>query len=433
MNIANTFLLSSYSEEAVAAVGVSNQLLFFISMIFVIVNLGTAVVMSQNFGAGKKDHAEAATRVAIILNVGVGLAAGLLIFLFHRPLLTLMGLSGQVFQYAAAYFGTIGLFCALQGLNLSLANIMRNYGYARPPMMVLIGMNILNLIGNTLVITRPFGLPDFGIGGIAVWTVFSQAVAAAAMILAVHRTGIRLHLTRPFPFPVMKEILRVGIPGAGDNIAYSSANVCIMFLMTSLGTTALASYTLANNLIGFVQMSGYSVGQSAQIMVGRHVGAGDYQGAYRLGLRTTRLAMAMNLSVMVVVMILQRPILSLFTKNPEILAIVFWILVVDVILEFGRPFNLVIGCCIRGSGDVRWAIVASMMSIVFVLIPLAYVFTRVIPLGVPGVLIAYCIDEWLRGMLMTWRWRSRRWEQAALIKQTAPERVDVQAVMEAGS
>ena len=74
-----------------------------------------------------------------------------------------------------------------------------------------------------------------------------------------------------------------------------------------------------------------------------------------------------------------------------------------------------------------------MMSIVFVLIPLAYVFTRVIPLGVPGVLIAYCIDEWLRGMLMTWRWRSRRWEQAALIKQTAPERVDVQAVMEAGS
>ena len=164
MNIANTFLLSSYSEEAVAAVGVSNQLLFFISMIFVIVNLGTAVVMSQNFGAGKKDHAEAATRVAIILNVGVGLTAGLLIFLFHRPLLTLMGLSGQVFQYAAAYFGTIGLFCALQGLNLSLANIMRNYGYARPPMMVLIGMNILNLIGNTLVITRPFGLPDFEIG-----------------------------------------------------------------------------------------------------------------------------------------------------------------------------------------------------------------------------------------------------------------------------
>jgi Na+-driven multidrug efflux pump len=253
------------------------------------------------------------------------------------------------------------------------------------------------------------------------------------MIYVTWRAGIRLHLARPFPFQVMREILRVGIPGAGDNIAYSSANVCIMFLMTGLGTTALASYTLANNLIGFVQMSGYSVGQSAQIMVGRLVGAGDANGAYRLGLRTTRLALAMNLSVMAVVMVLQRPILSLFTKNPEILAIVFWILIVDIVLEFGRPLNLVLGCCIRGSGDVRWAIGASVLSIACVLIPLAFVFTRVIPLGVPGILIAYCIDEWLRGVLMTWRWRSRRWEKSALVRQIAPERSNAQVVTEAGS
>lgn len=416
MGMVNIYLLSSYSEEAVAAVGVSNQLVNFINMLFVFVTLGTAIIVSQNLGAGNKDRAASASSAAVILNVAIGIFFGLIVLLFHRPLLTMMGLTGQVMEYTATYFSIIGGFCVLQGLNFSLATIMRNYGQARAPMLVFLGMNILNLIGNTIIIMRPFGLMDFGMRGIAVWTIFSQAIGSVAMVLCALKCNISLRLEKPFPAYMFREILRIGIPGSGDNFAYSVAQISSTYFVTALGTTALASYAYATNLIAFVQISGYSVGQSTQILVGRLVGARDFNAAYRLGFRNTWIAMALNITIMVILLVFQRPVLYLLTSSEEVLTIVFWCFAIDLVLEFGRPFNLVIGCCVRSSGDVKWSIVASSFCILLVLIPLGYVFTRVIPLGVPGVFIALLADEWLRGQLMTWRWRTRRWESAALMK-----------------
>ncbi len=163
----NIYLLSRYNVEAVAAIGVSHQLIHFILMLFIFVTLGTAVVILQNLCAGNKDRAESASSISIFLNVVIGIIAGLFVLLFHRQLLTMMGLAGQVLEYAVIYFRIIGGLCVLQGINLSLGTIMRNYGQARTPMMVYLGMNILNLIGNTIIVMQPFGIPDFGIAGIA--------------------------------------------------------------------------------------------------------------------------------------------------------------------------------------------------------------------------------------------------------------------------
>lgn len=420
IGMVNIYLLSSYNEEAVAAMGVSNQLVGFINMLFVFVTLGTAVVVSQNLGANNKERAASASSVAVTLNLAIGICVGTFIILFHGPLLSMMGLTGKVLEYTSIYFTTIGGLCALQGINFSLGTIMRNYGHARAPMLAFLFMNILNLIGNTIIIMRPLGMADFGIGGIAAWTVSSQAIGSVVMVLCAHKYKIRLRLEKPFPISTVQEILRIGIPGAGDNLAYSIAQISLTYFVTALGTTALASLAYATNLIAFVQLLGYSVGQSTQILVGRDVGAGNFDTAYRRGFRSTWIAMSLNLTVMVMLIIFQQPLLHLFTTNQEIMSIVFWCFAVDLVLEFGRPFNLVIGVCVRGSGDVKWAIAASLSSILLVLIPLGYVFTHVITLGVPGVFIALCADEWLRGQLMTWRWRTHKWENAALVKQTVP-------------
>jgi putative MATE family efflux protein len=424
LGMANIFLLSRYSESAVAAIGVSNQLVNFITMLFSFVTLGTAVVMSQNLGAGNRERAASASSIAVMLNTGLGLATGMAVLLLHRPILTLMGLSGRVMEYTSVYFCIVGGFCALQGFNLSMATILRNYGLTRLPMAVFLGMNLLNLTGNSIVVLRPFGLPDLGIAGIAGFTVFSQAMACVAMVICAKKCKIRLRLEKPFPKSVLKDILRIGIPGAGDSIAYNIMQICQTGFVATMGTTALATLTYALNYTSIVQLMGFAVGQSSQILVGRRVGRGDYEGAYRLAFRSTWLAMALNISVMAAVMIFQRPLLHLFTLNEEILSVVFWCFVVDLVLEFGRPFNLVIGTCIRGAGDVRWAVIASVSSLLLVCIPLGYLFTQVFHLGVPGVFMALCADEWLRGQLMAWRWRSRRWERAALVKETASELPD---------
>lgn len=417
IGIINIFLFSSFSKEAVAAIGVSNQLINFINMIFLMVTLGTAVIISQNLGAGNKERASAVSSAAIILNVGIGIFIGLIVLLFHHPILSMMGLTGLVMEYTNTYFTVIGGMCVLQGINLLLATIMRNYGHARAPMLVFFFMNILNLIGNTIIILHPFGMASFGIKGVAVWTAFSQIIGTVIMVLCAHKYDIRLHIKKTFPVTEFKKILSIGIPGAGDAFAYSVAQICLTFFVTPLGDTALASFTYALNFFTFVQLMGYSVGQGTQILAGREIGAGNFNAAYRMGFRSTWIAMSLNIIASIMLIIFQKPVLHLFTSDREIISTLFWCIAIDFVLEFGRSFNLVIGVCVRGSGDVKWAIVASFSSILLVQISLGYVFTHIFHLGVPGAFIAVCADEWVRGQLMTWRWRSRRWEKAALVKQ----------------
>jgi putative MATE family efflux protein len=416
MGIVNIILLSKYNVEAVAAVGVANQLGMFINMLYMFVPLGTAVVVSQYLGAGNKQRAATASSVAVTLNAGIGIAVGILVLLFHHPILILMGLTGQVLAYADTYFAIVGGLSILQGLNFTFGTIMRNYGKARAPMFVFLGMNLFNLFGNTIIILHPFGLPDLGLAGIAGWTAFAQAMGLVAMIACALHYKIRLHLEKPFPAAAIREILRIGIPGSGESLAYSIANISLTFFLTSLGTSALASFAYASNLIGFIQTAGFAVGQSTQILVGRLVGAGDYDAAYRLGFRATWIAMGLNISAMVCLMALQQPILRLFTSSAEVMTIIFWCFIIDLVHEFGRPFNLVIGSCIRAAGDVKWSIAVSLSTILLVSIPLGFLFTHVMHFGVPGVFLALCVEEWLRGQLMTWRWRSRKWEVAVLVK-----------------
>lgn len=417
----NVYLLARLSQDAVAAIGVANQFLNFITMTFSFVTFGTAVVIAQNRGAGDEKSAGQAATTAVIVNVVWGLFLALMLALFHKPLLRMMNMEGILMDYSSTYLLIIGCCCAVQGLNLTLATILRNYGEARSPMMVFLMMNIINLVGNACVVMRPFGLPDFGITGIAVCTVFAQVIAAVAMIIYAVRAKVHLSLLRPFPFKILGQILRIGLPGAGDSVAFNIANICMTYFVSSMGATALAAHTYATQFIAFVQVMGYSVGQAAQIVVGYHCGAQDFDRAYKLAMRNIWVAMALNIFAMTLLFVFQKPLLSLFTDSAEIAQMVFWCLVVDFVLEFGRPFNLVVGVTLRGTGDVIWALCASVLSTIFAGILVGYLLTQVFGLGLYAVFIALLCDEWLRGQLMTYRWRTRKWEKYVLIKQEAAE------------
>lgn len=419
LGLINVFLISRYNQEAVAAIGVSNQLVNFINMIFLFVTLGSAVIISQYLGAENPDGAEEAVIVAVVVNLVLGIILGTVISLFHRPLLIFLGLSGGVLDFTASYVSVVGGFCLFNGINRSLATIMRNYGQARTPMLVFIGLMIVNLLGNGIIIIRPWGLPDYGIRGIALWTVLSQGGGTFFLTSAMIKLRIPLSLNS-FRFSMVAKVLRVGVPGSGDAFLYTLAQIILISYVTALGSKAITAYTYAVNMIALVQILGFSVGQGSQILVGRAVGAGRPGEAYRTAFCHTRLAIVLNMSVMVVLYVFQRPILHLFTADEEIISLLFRCFSINLLLEIGRPYNLVIGPSIRAAGDVNWAILASATSILLVLIPLGYLLTVTIPLGLSGIFLALCADEWLRGQLMNWRWRSGRWRSFALTAKAAP-------------
>jgi Na+-driven multidrug efflux pump len=114
-----------------------------------------------------------------------------------------------------------------------------------------------------------------------------------------------------------------------------------------------------------------------------------------------------------------KPLLSIFTDNPEILKEGTKLLYLTLLLEPGRSFNLVIISSLRAAGDVKFPIMMGIISMWGVSVPLAYLLGIVYGLGLVGIWIAFAADEWLRGLCMLWRWRKRDWQKKNMLKKEA--------------
>jgi len=417
LGFVNVLLLAKLSEDAVAAIGVANQFINFITMAFTFITFGAAVLIAQHMGAKDEKGANEVASVAMVTNVLFGLFMGLMLLLFHKPLLRTMNMEGILLDYSSTYLLIIGGFCCVNAFNQTLATILRNLGKPQLPMMVFLMMNVVNIAGNACVILRPFHLPEFGIGGVATVTILSQTLALIVMTIAAIKVGFKLRLPKPFSFRVLGSILKIGFPGAGDSIAFNIANIVLTYFVTSMGSTALVAQTYASQFVAVLQTPGYAVGQATQIMVGYKCGAHDFDGAYRMANRNLWIAMGLNLILTTFILIFRRQLCGLYNASEEVFALVSAYLWVDLILEFGRPFNLVYGVSVRGTGDVMWSMITAYISVIGVCIPLGYMLTQVFHLPLYAVGIALCADEWLRGQFMHFRWRSRKWEKYVVIKE----------------
>ena len=176
MGNADTLMLSQYSDDSVAAVGVSNQILSLIIVMFGFVATGTAILVAQHLGAREDRLAGEVSIVSIAVNLGFGLFLSLALVFFSEPILLSMDLPRSLMNEASSYLKIVGGFAFIQALIMTAGSIMRSYGYTKDAMYITIGMNIINVIGNYLFIFGPFGVPVLGVEGVAISTIASRLI-----------------------------------------------------------------------------------------------------------------------------------------------------------------------------------------------------------------------------------------------------------------
>lgn len=226
MGNADTLMLSQYSDNSVAAVGVSNQILSMIIVMFGFIATGTAILVAQNLGAKRDDQAREVSVVSIGANLVFGLLLSAGVFIFSEPLLRLMDLPPELFDEANSYLKIVGGFSFIQSLIMTVGSIVRSYGFTRDIMYVTIGMNIINVIGNYLFIFGPFGIPVLGVEGVAISTSVSRIIGlVAAFYVLMKRIPGTLPMTMLFRFPKrhLKILLNIGIPSAGEHLSYNGS------------------------------------------------------------------------------------------------------------------------------------------------------------------------------------------------------------------
>jgi putative MATE family efflux protein len=418
MGNADTLMLSQYSDHSVAAVGLTNQLLSIVIVMFGFVAQGASVVIAQAVGAEKHKTAAEVAVVSILANLLFGLVLSAVLLIWGEAFLKWMNTPDELMMEAKSYLMIVGGFSFIQSVIMTIGAAIRSYGFTKDAMFVTIGMNILNVIGNYLFIFGAFGFPVLGVEGVAISTSFSRFLGVIVILyLLLKRSSIPLPFSKSFKLlPLhIKSVLKIGLPAAGEHLSYSGSQMIITFFITILGTIALTTKVYTMNIMMFIFLFAIAIGQGTQIIIGHLIGAKSYDDAYKTCLKSQTYAMIISFAMAGVASLFAKPLLSIFTDNPEIIKEGTILLYLTLLLEPGRSFNLVIISSLRAAGDVKFPVMMGLISMWGVSVPLSYLLGITFGLGLVGIWIAFAADEWLRGLFMLWRWRKRKWQKQQLI------------------
>ncbi|MDQ0192393.1 MATE family efflux transporter [Paenibacillus wynnii] len=424
MGSVDTFMISSVSDNAVAGVGAANQIIAMAILVLSVIGNGAAMVVSQYLGSKKPQEAAQVIGNALTLNLAVGLILSTFLLFFGGYLLQALNVTGDILVYAKSYIHIVGSFIFFQALINALAATIRTHGFTKQTMIVSMLMNIIHVIGNYILIFGHFGFPALGVQGAAVSTIISRFICLILFFLLLYRimeVRVMWHYYIKLTKKYVLQILKIGIPSAFESITYQSCQLVFTMYITYLGAEAMATRQYALNISSYIFLFSVAVSMGTSIMVGRLVGANRPQEAYERVFKSVKWALLATVIIDALVIAFRVPLLGLFTDNQSIIVMGAHVILLSFLLETGRTCNLVIINSLRASGDARFPVYMGLLSMVCMSLPLGYFLVFTLDLGLAGVWLATAADEWVRAIIMYFRWRSRAWEKHALVKYDPAE------------
>ena len=351
-NAVDAFVVGKFvGTEALAAVGGSPAILSnLIIGFFVALTGGAAVVIAQLYGAQEYDRVSTAMGVSYRLCVWLGLGMGALVCLFSPQLLTLLRTPADTFDQALLYQRIYFLGAAFLLLFNMGSGILRSIGDARFPFLCLFVGCGLNIVLDVVFVIAF----SWGVMGVAVATVLSQAVAALLV------TGKLMRLKGPFRLrfrekgdrSLLKRMLRIGIPSGVQSSMYGLSNLLLQVGINTLGTVVVASWAMSGKVDGAFWAVTSAFGTALTTFVGQNYGAGKLDRIRDSARKSLLLMGGLTLAMSGLLLLLARPLLHLLTNDPAVIDTTWYIILLFV------PFYIiwvpieVFSGVLRGVGDV---------------------------------------------------------------------------------
>ena len=415
----DTFMLSRYSDNSVAAVGVVNQLMNLVFLLFEVISLGTSILCSQYIGAKRRDKVIQVVGISLIFNLLSGILISLGLYFLADSLLQMMGLRPDLMSDGLPYMKIVGGFAFLQAISLSLSASLRSADKAKYPMYVSMVVNVLNIIGNYSLIFGKFGMPALGVEGAAISTSFCRFVSVILLFIILfkkHIPSFPKKLFTPFPWIELKNLLKIGIPSAGEHFSYSLSQVVITYFINMISNQALATRTYVVNIVMFTFIFALSIAQGGAILIGHLVGMKKINAAYTIGKRIMRLGTTTSVTLALLTAVFGKQILGMLTSDPWIISTGAAILWVEVLLENGRALNFFGVNALRSAGDIYFPVLVGIIVMWGVQVVGSYILGISFGWGLIAMWAVFALDENIRGYIFLRRWNSFKWVGKSFLK-----------------
>ena len=363
-NTVDTWVVGNYvSNEAFSAVGTVGPVINILIGLFIGLSSGAGVVISQYYGARRYQEVHDTVHTAILMTLIMGVAFTGIGLTMIPYVLRLMNTPANVLPESTAYL-TI-YFSGIMGLMLYNigAGILRAVGDSQRPFYFLVVCAIVNTILD-LVFVLVFSM---GVEGVALATIIAQGISALLVIITLMRTDecIKLKLRDlKIHWPMLKKIIRVGIPAAIQMAITSFSNVFVQSYINYFGADCMSGWTAYSKIDQLLFLPMQSISLAATTFVGQNLGRNMPDRA-RAGIkRALTLSIVATVILMIPILFFAAPVVRFFNSKPEVVEYGTMLLRLMTPFYVLCCFTQILGGALRGAGNSKATMIIMLSSYV---------------------------------------------------------------------
>jgi putative MATE family efflux protein len=409
----DTVMISGVGEAAVSGVSLVDNINILVINIFSALATGGAVVAGHAIGQNDRNQAGKAAWQMVLFLLYTSFVTTVILLGAHKGILRVVfgQVEEDVMASATTYLIITGLSICPLALYNGCAALFRAMGDSRTTMLISLLMNLINLIGNSILI---FGC-NMGVAGAAIATLIARTVAAVLIFYLMldekRMINFRNRLTFRMDFPLVKRILYIGVPNGLENSLFQLGKLVLLSLVSTFGTSAIAANAVCGTITNFNILPGSAIGMAILSVTSVCIGAGEIGQARYYTKKMMRLTWLCMCAVSVVMMVGCPFFLKIYhlTSETEELAIrVIRFHAIMCMISWVPSFSL--PNTLRAAGDVVWTMAIAILSMWTFRIITAYVFSYAFHWGLMGIWVAMTIDWTFRGICYTIRYHGHKWE-----------------------
>ncbi len=421
-NMVDSFVVGRFvGTSALAAVGTSFPIIFFMLALILGVSMGSTVLISQYFGAKDWKKLDDVVSTSYIFLFAAGLLMTILGLAAAPLILKLLAVPDAIMPEATAYLRiTFAGMLAIFGYN-GVAAMLRGMGDSKTPLYILIFSTLAN-IALDLLFVIVFG---WGVAGVAWATIIAQGLSFIGALLMLNKRNphLRLEIKKlHWDKQSFSQMLRIGLPTGLQQTLVSLGMMTLSRIVNEFGSQTMAAFTAASRIDSIAAMPAMNLGAAITTFTGQNIGAGKPERVRRGHLSAIAVNTALSLFISLMILFFGKRLMGIFSNDPEVIRIgASYLVIVGMFYAvFGIMF--INNGVMRGAGDVFIPMINTVLALWLVRIPLALLFTRSFGMGSDG--IWWSIPAgWLVGMIFsTWYYQTGRWKNPRLLRRTAPER-----------
>lgn len=411
VSFADTLMVGWHSTEELAAASFVNNI-FNLAIIFAVgFSYGLTPIAGKLFGKGKKKEVGAVVRNALFANGFMSLlvmgAMGLLYLNIGR-----LGQPQALLPLIRPYFIILLLSLPFAMMFNAFKQFIDSINDTKTAMWIMLSGNVINIIGNYLLIFGKCGFPELGLLGAGIATVLSRmAMLAFAITVLLTNRQYRTYMQGFFGGKIttieQKKLYKLGLPIAMQ-MGMETASFSLATIMVGwIGTNALAAHQIMCTVgqLGFMMY--YGMAAAVAVKVSNYNGTGNVPDIRRSAKAGFNIILVMAVFASLTIWVLRNHIGDIFTDNNEVALLVTGLILPFMLYQFGDGLQCNFSNALRGIADVKPVMQYAFIAYIIILLPLAYIFAFTFDMGLMGIWMSFPFGLTIAGIMFYLRFLSK--------------------------